>query len=233
MSLVRITWNWLEKINCEIAKVLTMIILPLIERFRPFHLLSCDFSFSIFLLMLCSYTIALSSERWLPQIVIEDLWGIFKLMLLFTLWVSCLPLVLRFSISVLSALRTNPDIVVSLLYSLKIFCVTLLSLWVMIAISSAYAKVLIAQPCVMSNAGMFELHSMFLISGSMQIIKRAQLSASPCFTPLWIEKLSDKKPFTCTCAKRFLWSRLTAVINDSGKSYALSVLLMYSWSRLS
>ena len=67
----------------------------------------------------------------------------------------------------------------------------------------------------------------------MAIMNNAQLSASPCLTPLWMENEFDRKPFTCTWARRLLCKMLTALINSSGKPYTFRVFAIYEWSTLS
>ena len=123
----------------------------------------------------------------------------------------------RFKISVLSALRVRPDILVSLPYSSKITLDELLVFLEIMAISSAYATVLITQFSDKERAGIFLFISIFRINGSMAIMNNAQLKASPCFTPLLMENEFDRKPFTCTRAWRLLCRMLTAEMNSSGK----------------
>ena len=69
-----------------------------------------------------------------------------------------------------------------------------------IAISSAYAKALILHVSDSTSAGMLLFSSILRISGSIAIMNRAQLKASPCLTPLRIGKAFDINPLICTCA---------------------------------
>ena len=100
----------------------------------------------------------------------------------------------RFRISVLSALRVKPDISVNLPYSAKMLLKEVLEFSEMMAMSSAYANDLILQVSDNDRGGTFLFISMFCINGSIAIMKRAQLKASPCLTPLRIEKALDLKP---------------------------------------
>ena len=90
----------------------------------------------------------------------------------------------RLKISVLSAFRVKPDIAVSLPYSAKMLLDALFEFSEMMAMLSAYANVLILQFLDRDRDGMFLIISMFHIKGSIAIMKRAQLNASPCLTPL-------------------------------------------------
>ena len=100
----------------------------------------------------------------------------------------------RFKISVLSALRVRPDISVSLPYSRKILLKDELEFSEMMAMSSAYARDLILQDSENESGGMFLFISMLRIRGSIAMIKRVQLKASPCLTPLRTGKTLDLNP---------------------------------------
>ena len=67
----------------------------------------------------------------------------------------------------------------------------------------------------------------FLNSGSMQIIKIAQLSASPCFTPLSIFIDSLKNPLTNILAVILLYRSLKTPIKPSPNPYILRVSSIY------
>ena len=166
--------------------------------------------------------------RQLPQIVISCLWLRVRYLSRYEASVDCLSELDRFSISVLSAFRVRPEILVNLPYSAKILLNKSSEFFVITAISSAYARVLILQSAVRDSSGMFWLISILRIRGSIAIMNSAQLKASPCLTPLLIENGLDKKPFICTCARRLLCKILTAEMKLSGNPYALKVLLMYT-----
>ena len=100
----------------------------------------------------------------------------------------------RLKISVLSAFRVKPDIAVSLPYSAKMLLDALLEFSEMMAMSSAYARDLILQDSENESGGMFLFISMLRIRGSIAMIKRAQLKASPCLTPLHTGKTLDLNP---------------------------------------
>ena len=165
--------------------------------------------------------------------VISCLWSRDKKLFRYEASVECFSEWDRFKTSVLSAFRVRPEILVNLPYSAKILLNDSFEFFVITAMSSAYAKVLMLQLGERESSGIFWFISMFRISGSIAIMKSAQLRASPCLTPLLIGNELDRKPFTCTWAWRLLCKILTAETKLSGNPYAFKVLLMYTWSTLS
>ncbi len=132
---------------------------------------------------------------------------------------SCL-LFFKLRISVLSVLSSSPDLFVSLSYSLKTPCILPISFLQIILTSSAKAAPLnlkISLPCLISIPLIsFELF-IFLSSGSMQMMKMAQLRASPCLTPLSIFRDSLRNPFIKILAVMFLYNNLKIFMKPTPK----------------